>query len=304
MMSKIKKPQVPLRRSQRTIVSVFQKMAERSGEGSEEVEIVDCDSPTPRAGGSGAQESHSAPPSPSSSRSSSPEPPLTVLQHPPSRDESDAPGPSSALTGRSTRTAPRFELTEPFLTQLDEYLASRMGGTKEPAQRKEICVDISKFHYFNNPKACNPDHLMFRASIHKYVAWLEDGGIGASGVATKLRRIQMAIKCLGLQHEDLESEVHFNDMKEKVSGVLASYITSLGRQRRKTQAAKLDEFAHHIPDLNDISDFISSRRVEKFVDATIATARSGGEVSDSTRGVYVSHIGPPDAEVNTKLYLS
>ena len=46
--------------------------------------------------------------------------------------------------------------------------------------------------------------------------------------------------------------MHFNDMKEKVSGVLASYITSLGRQRRKTQAAKLDEFAHHIPDLNDI----------------------------------------------------
>ena len=157
-----------------------------------------------------------------------------------------------------------------------------MGGKRDPAQRKEICVDVSKYLYHIEPSACNPDHLLARASIRKYVAWLEEGGIGASGVATKLRRIQMAIKCLGLQHEDMETESRFHEMKEQAWGVLTSYITSLSRQKRKTQAAKLDSFAHNVPELGDITEFIISRRVEHFIDDAVATAQSGGEVADGT----------------------
>ena len=293
MMSKVKKPQEPVRKSQRTIIGAFKKVEERSGgemevveveerSGGEEVEVVDNsdDSPTPSAGGSGAEESDSAPPSPSYSRSLCPEPPTstTVIT-----EETDLPGPSSAsLTEKSTRNAPRFDLTDPFLTVFSEHLASRLGGKKDPVQCKETCIDVSKYLYYSDPKECNPDHLVSRASIRKYVAWLEAGGIGASGVCTKLRRLQMAIKCLGLQHEDLETETTFREMKDRVWELLTSFITSLSRQKRKTQRAKLDHFAHHIPDLSQISDFITSRRVKNFIDATVATAKAGGEVEDDT----------------------
>ena len=258
MKSKVKKP-VVLRRSQRTIIAAFKKVAEGSGEASEVVEISDSESsnsPTPSPGDSGAEDS--APPSPSATRSVSPKPPTstTVVT-----EESDLPGPSSAcLTGKSTRNAPRFDLSDPFLECLREYLASRLGGSKDPIQLKEICVDISKFLHLIDPRQCNPDHLMSRASIRRYVAWLEAGGIGASGVATKLRRVQMAIKCLGLQHEDLDTEVEFNNSKDMVWELLTSLITSLGRQKRKTQAAKLDQFAHNIPDLEELGAWLTSLR--------------------------------------------
>ena len=76
-------------------------------------------------------------------------------------------------------------------------------------QRREICVDVSKYLCFADPDSYNSDHLLSRGTTRKFITWLEEGGIGPSGVISKLRRVQMAITCLGHQHEDQETVTDF-----------------------------------------------------------------------------------------------
>ena len=294
MRAKTRTP-IPVRQSQRTISSVFKAMAERSEAGEVvEVESSDSetpDSPSPRRSPPGVGTAPLSPPttrraSPSAGPSPSP-PRVTVTRTPPSTcvptSQCDRPGPSSAfLGGKSTRNAPRFDPDEPFLTLLDEYLESRIGGKRDVTQHREICVDVSKYLCFADPDSCNPDHLLSRGTIRKYITWLEEGGIGLSGVISKLRRVQMAITCLGHRHEDQETETDFCVKRDKVTNLISSVLTSLSRKKRKVQVAKLDTFAHNVPELSDISDFITSRQVEQYIDAASADAQSGGEVGADT----------------------
>ena len=92
----------------------------------------------------------------------------------------------------------------------------------------------------------------------------------------------MAITCLGHQHEDQETETDFCVKRDKVAYLTSSVLTSLSRKKRKVQVAKLDTFAHNVPELSDISDFITSRQVEQYIDAASADAQSGGEVGADT----------------------
>ena len=89
--------------------------------------------------------------------------------------------------------------------------------------------------------------------------------------------------------------------RDKVANLISSVLTSLSRQKRKVQVAKLDTFAHNVPELSDISDFITSRQVEQYIDAASADAQSGG--GRHPTGVYVPDCGRADAEVITKSFL-
>ena len=221
----------------------------------------------------------------SDSPSRSPSPPgvSSTLSPPPTRAGPESPGPSSAfLSGKSTRNVPRFALDEAFLLVLDEYLRSRIGGKKDATQRREICVDISKFLYFANSDTCDPNFLLSRETIRRFVTWLEEGGIGLSGVLSKLRRIEMAITCLGHQHEDRYTEVEFCAKRDLVMAPLSSIRSSLDREKRKVQVTKLDEFTHRMPELGEISEFISSRRVQNFLDEVCTKVQAGQDVSGET----------------------
>ena len=141
-------------------------------------------------------------------------------------------------------------------------------------------MDISKFLYFANSDTCNPDFLLSRGTIRRFVTWLEEGGIRPSGILSKLRHIEMAITCFGHQHEDRDTEVEFCKKRDMVMSLLSSIRSSLDKEKRKVQVTKLDEFTHHIPELGKISQFISSRRVQNFLD----------EVCANFNEMYVLHI--------------
>ena len=192
-------------------------------------------------------------------------------------------GPSSAsLSGKTTRNAPRFDLDEAFLVVLDEYLGSRSGGKKDTTQRREIFVDISKFLYYADSNICNPDFLLCRGTVRRFVTWLEEGGIGPSGILTKLRRIEMAITCLGHQHEDRDTEMEFCAKRDMVVSLLSGLRLSLDKEKRKVQVTKLDEFTHHMPELGEISEFISSRKVQNFLDEVCSKAQAGQDIAVET----------------------
>ena len=250
---------IPVRRSQRTITCFLKGKESAEGQADVvEVESSDSEGYDPLSSRTTGRATPRPPsPTPPSPTSPSPTPSkvkLTVTttasapspgQSAPSTQSvnpgqsatsspSARPGPSSAtLCGKSTRNAPRFDLDEPFLKLLDGHLGSRVGGRRDIAQRRGICVDVSKYLCFVNPDACNPDHLLSRSALRRYISWLEDGGIGPSGVITKLRRVQLVITCLGHEHEEKETEADFCVKREKVAGLISSVLTSLSRQKRK-----------------------------------------------------------------------
>ena len=104
-----------------------------------------------------------------------------------------------------TEAAGRFPLSEPFLSGFTEYLSSRIGGKKKPKAAEEICTDISKYLWFAKSDVLDDSLLFSRAKIRQYVSSLEEGGIGPSGLLTKLRRISMAIKFTELSVESTEA---------------------------------------------------------------------------------------------------
>ena len=129
---------------------------------------------------------------------------------------------------------------------------------------------------------CDPDYLLSQGTTRKYVTWLEEGDIGPSGIIGKLRRIDLAINCLGHQHEDRDSEVEFWGKRDLAVTLLASIRTSLSKDKRKAQVTKLDEFSHSQPELGEVSDFISSRTVQTFLEEAHSKALAGQEVPNET----------------------
>ena len=64
--------------------------------------------------------------------------------------------------------------------------------------------------------------------------------------------------------------------------LLASVHSSLSKDKRKVQVTKLDKFAHSIPELGEVSNFISSRPVQTFLDEAYSKALAGLEVPKET----------------------
>ena len=76
--------------------------------------------------------------------------------------------------------------------------------------------------------------------------------------------------------------VEFCKKRDMVMSLLSSIRSSLDKEKRKVQVTKLDEFTHHIPELGEISQFISSRRVQNFLDEVCAKAQAGQDVPGET----------------------
>ena len=158
---------------------------------------------------------------------------------------------AEASTSRRGRTdaAGRFQLDSPFLVNFADYLVSCIGGKKKPSQVTEICMEVSKYLWFANSEALDPEALLSRSMIRKFVSEMESEGVGPSRMLTKLRRLLMAIRCQELSCEDLDTE---NDVLEKarsVQNMISQLCIGLGREKAVIQSNKLDSFAQKMPDL-------------------------------------------------------
>ena len=60
---------------------------------------------------------------------------------------------------------------------------------------------------------------------------LEEGGIGPSGLLTKMRRISMAIKFTELSVESTEAEREVMDKASAVNAMIGNLSTSLSREK-------------------------------------------------------------------------
>ena len=111
------------------------------------------------------------------------------------------PLPTSASSG-STRGTGKHSLDKPFLVSFAEYLSSRAEGKRKANQVAEICTDVSKYLWHAAPTECNPAHLLSRRMVRSFVQELETGGIGPSGVLSKLQRrtaaLDMRLGCFTL----------------------------------------------------------------------------------------------------------
>lgn len=112
-----------------------------------------------------------------------------------------------------------------------------------------------KISLFVNTSVCDLDSLLSPSAIRTYVNWLEKVGICPSGILSKLRQLEFAIKYLCLEHEDFATEIEVTTKCDQVLSLLASFRTSLRGEKSRTQQKKLDNFAHHIPELGDVTKF-------------------------------------------------
>lgn len=173
------------------------------------------------------------------------------------------------------RTAGRFPLNNTFLVAFSEFLSSRTGGKKSPKQVQEICTDVSKYLWFANRSECDSTYLLSRVKIRQFVDDMETGGIGPSGLLTKLRRILMGIRFLEMTVEDMESEVVILERASVVKKMINSLCASLGKEKASLQAQRLETFARSMPDLSEVTGFITSPDVDAFYSGTVGDARKG-----------------------------
>ena len=183
-------------------------------------------------------------------------------------------GLTCSSSGR-TDGAGRFSLDEPFLAAFSEYLGSRSGGKKSKVQIQEICTDVSKYLWHVDSSKCDPLSLLSRADVRSYVSSLEAGGIGPSGLLTKLRRISMAIQCFQLRCEDLPNEREVFESGTLVQNMISNICTSLSREKSHLQSSKLERFAQKLPDLSEIAKFITCPSVDAFYNETVKESSQG-----------------------------
>ena len=148
---------------------------------------------------------------------------------------------SARQTSRHGRTdaAGTFPFELPFFLSFSEFLSSRTGGKKSPKQIDEVCTDVSKYLWFANPETLDTDTLFSRVKIREYVTELESGGIGPSGVLSKLRRISMAIRHEELCEEDMATEVETTRKASLVKNLISNICTGLSREKSTVHRTRL-----------------------------------------------------------------
>ena len=180
---------------------------------------------------------------------------------------------TSALHGRNI-SAGRHSVDEPFLLNFDTFLQSRNGEKKDSTQAKEIVVDVSKFLYFANPNQCDEQNLLSRIAIRKFVDDNEKGGIGPSGVLTKLRRISMAIDCLMMSSEDLDTEIDVYERSALVKTTIEALSKTLRKDKSKAQENRLQRFARNLPELSEVSKFLHDPRADRVFASAVSAAQA------------------------------
>lgn len=159
--------------------------------------------------------------------------------------------------------------------QLDSFLCSRLGGKKDRTQRTQICVDVLKYLFFANSSVCDLDALLSQTTICSFIDWLKKERIGASGILTKLRRIDLALSCLCLESDSAEHEAEVQSKREEVESLIATYRTSFKREKVQTQRKNMDKFSAKVPGLKEVTKFLTDVAVTDFLKIMLEEAQSG-----------------------------
>ena len=238
-----------------------------SGSDSPPTPLQGSDSPTPHVSGSDSITPHHV--SGSDSQTEGP-----TSQQDPTTELATTPRPASAGTSAG---AGRYPMDEPFLVMLSQYLQSRCGGKRDTAQAKEVVVDVSKFLFFANPKQCDPQCLLSRSLLRKFIGAVEEGGIGSSGILTKLRRLTMAIQCLLMSCEDLSTEMDVMEKSTSALAVLEQISKGLRREKGQNQERSLERFSRAVPDLSEITKFLSDPHADRAFKETVTMVVEDGD---------------------------
>lgn len=174
-----------------------------------------------------------------------------------------------------TDSAGRFPLDTAPLVSFSAYLTSRSGGMKTSKQANEICTDVSKYLYFANPSACFIEYLYSRVKIRQFVSSLEAGGVGPSGILSKLRRIVLAIQWHEVECEDCSNEREILERTSVAKKMIANISTTLTKDKNARQVRKLESFSRDIPDLSQVGSFMTSADMDAVFRDAVSDARNG-----------------------------
>ena len=187
----------------------------------------------------------------------------------------DGPEDSLSMVSKRTDTAGRHPLDSPFLVSFGQYLTTRIGGKKSSSQVAEICTDVSKYLWFADSNHLDSDMLFSRSKIRDFVVHLDNAGIGPSGLMTKLRRLVMAIKYIGLSSEDVVTDNEVMEKARPVEEMISQLCVGLSKEKNLRQCNNLQRFSRQMPDLAGVNKFLTSPEVSTEYAETVTEARSG-----------------------------
>lgn len=104
---------------------------------------------------------------------------------------------------------------------------------------------------------------------------VEAEGVGPSGVLTKLWRVEMGIKWLQLESEDVDIEFDVLERGNSVRNMIGTICTTLNREKSALQTRKMESFSRDIPDLGEVMKFLTCPEVDSFYQQTLDEARQG-----------------------------
>lgn len=75
----------------------------------------------------------------------------------------------------------------------------------------------------------------------------------------------MALQCLCFEAEDSATEQEVSVKRDQVKALLDTLRTSLKREKGQRQQQNLDEFSHHVPNLADVTKFLTNSSLSNFL---------------------------------------
>lgn len=185
--------------------------------------------------------------------------------------------PATPASGGRTRTMPRHSITEGFLAEFVAHLQTLAGGKKTPTVAQEIATDVAKFLFFANPEAAEPDNLLKRVLLTRFITTLEEKGIGSSGIRTKLVRLRLAIQFFMITQEGEAEEDFIIRRAEQATNFLETVRGCVALERAREDRQRLDEFRP--PSLDGVNEFLSSSWLSTKVALLGGRLQSGGQAT-------------------------
>ena len=142
----------------------------------------------------------------------------------------------------TSRHFPKYSLETPELVALQINLCSFHGGNRSVAECKQIATDISKFMAYATKFGFKWRELWEEQKLKSYVKLLEETGIGADGICSKLDRLQCGLRYVTREHKHLYS-VHNQEIKSALDklGVWKGSFRSKRLTHAMTRAAEYQD---------------------------------------------------------------
>ena len=122
-------------------------------------------------------------------------------------------------------------------------------------EAKQVAVDVGKYLAFAGTTTFSWAELLERDKLRSYVAKLEDAGIGAEGICTKIERLSNAVTYACLEVPSLFSR------KEEASFIkdsLSSWRNTFRREKPPLEAERGLRMAHDTVSLEDSKGILSN----------------------------------------------